>query len=54
MSDKQNKNKTWETMTFAECGEYIQQVEESVRQYGNKDILSDAGNRNKNGGYSGA
>ena len=26
-------------MTFAERGEYIQQVEESVRQYGNKELL---------------
>lgn len=39
MRDKQKKNKTLETMTLAERGEYIQQAQESVRQYGNKELL---------------
>lgn len=33
------KSKTWETMTFAERGEYMKQAEESIRQYGNKELL---------------
>lgn len=39
MRGKQKECKTWDTMTFAERGEYMQQAEESVRQYGNKELL---------------
>lgn len=39
MSGKQKECKTWDTMTFAERGEYMQQAEESIRQYGNKELL---------------
>lgn len=39
MHKKQKESKTWDTMTFAERGEYIRQAEECVRQYGNKELL---------------
>lgn len=39
MCGKQKDIKTWDTMTFAEREEYIRQAEESVRQYGNKELL---------------
>ncbi len=39
MRKKQKESKTWDTMTLAERGEYIRQVEVCVRQYGNKELL---------------
>lgn len=39
MHKKQKGSKAWETMTFAERGEYMKQIEESIRQYGNKGLL---------------
>lgn len=39
MHKKQKEGKTWDTMTFAERGEYMKQAEESIRQYGNKELL---------------
>lgn len=39
MHKKQKGSKAWETMTFAERGEYMKQAEESIRQYGNKELL---------------
>lgn len=39
MREKKKEVKTWDTMTYAERGAYILQVEESIRQYGNKELL---------------
>ena len=39
MHKKQKESKTWDTMTLAERGEYMKQAEESIRQYGNKELL---------------
>ncbi len=39
MYKKQKVSKTWETMTLAERGEYMKQAEESIRQYGDKELL---------------
>ncbi|MBR4083298.1 MAG: hypothetical protein IKK33_03325 [Lachnospiraceae bacterium] len=39
MREKKKEIKTWDTMTYAERGAYILQVEESIRQYGNKELL---------------
>ena len=39
MRNQQKGSKTWDTMIFAERGEYIRQAEECIRQYGNKELL---------------
>ena len=39
MREKKKEVNTWDTMTYSERGAYILQIGESIRQYGNKELL---------------